>query len=177
MKIKSYVEIKVPVTYDNPWFLELREALKDIPVFWQKDYYHITMAFLDDTHDTNVVKKIIDGNLSDMCAINITFDKLDIFKTNTGLHIVHLTTENIPPEFQNIVDNIRKDICATESQIQSNFRLHVTLGRVSAPEADIHDIGLLLNNINFHPFSVLLNEIEYRLYKGRSIYRKKLRLN
>lgn len=175
MNTKSYVEIKVPITYDEPWFEELRSVLKDIPVLWQKAFYHITIAFIDYTHNINVVKNIIESNLNNVPAINVVFDKLDIFTTNSGLQIVHLTSENIPTELLNIVDNIRRDICATESQIQSNSRLHVTLGRISEREIDMDDIGFLIDDIDFLPFSLLLNEIEYRLYKGHGIYRKTLK--
>lgn len=175
MNTKSYVEIKVPITYDEPWFEELRSVLKDIPVLWQKAFYHITIAFIDYTHNINVVKNIIESNLNNVPAINVVFDKLDIFTTNSGLQIVHLTSENIPTELLNIVDNIRRDICVTESQIQSNFRSHVTLGRISEREIDMDDIGFLIDDIDFLPFSLLLNEIEYRLYKGHGIYRKTLK--
>jgi len=177
MNTKSYVEIKVPITYDKPWFQELRSVLKDIPVLWQKAYYHITIAFIDYTHNISIIKNIIESNFRYAPAINVTFDKLDIFTTNSGLQIVHLTAENVPTELQNIIDNIRRDIFATESQIQSNFRLHVTLGRISEPEIDIDDIGFLIDDIDFQPFSLILNEIEYRLYKGRSLYRKTLGSN
>ena len=30
--MKTYLEIKVPISYNAPWFSELRKALKDMPV-------------------------------------------------------------------------------------------------------------------------------------------------
>ena len=54
--MKTYLEIKVPISYNAPWFSELRKALKDMPVHWQNGYYHITMAFLDETRNIPVQK-------------------------------------------------------------------------------------------------------------------------
>ena len=47
--MKSYLEIYVPIQFDEPWFVELRNALTGVPVRWQTGYYHITMAFLNET--------------------------------------------------------------------------------------------------------------------------------
>lgn len=30
--MKSYLEIEVPITFEAPWFIELRDSLKDMPV-------------------------------------------------------------------------------------------------------------------------------------------------
>ena len=47
--MKSYLEIQVPLRYDAHWLEGLRTALHQINVRWQMGYYHITMAFLDET--------------------------------------------------------------------------------------------------------------------------------
>lgn len=38
MKLKSYLEIKVPISFEDSWFVDLRESLKDMPVLWQRDF-------------------------------------------------------------------------------------------------------------------------------------------
>ena len=76
--MKSYLEIKVPISFDAPWFCELRTALKDIPVYWQNGYYHITMAFLDETRNLPEVEAIMHKYLDNANAVSITFDKLDV---------------------------------------------------------------------------------------------------
>ena len=43
--MKTFLELKVPIKFENQWFLELRSELKDANVIWQKDFYHITMVF------------------------------------------------------------------------------------------------------------------------------------
>ena len=172
--MKTYLEIKVPISFDAPWFLELRESLKDISVRWQKGYYHITMAFLDDTQNLPDVETIMHKYLDHANAVTITFDKLDVFTASNGMLIVYLTTSYIPETFQSLVDDIRDDIDRTGSNIQSDFRLHVTLGRISEPGVDIDDIGFLINEIDLPPFTLSLNEVEYREFRGRSIYQNQL---
>jgi hypothetical protein len=38
------------------------------------------------------------------------------------------------------------------------------------PEADINDVGFLIDEIDFSPFTLTLNEVEYRVFRGRSLY-------
>jgi 2'-5' RNA ligase len=169
--MKTYLEIKVPISYNAPWFSELRKALKDMPVHWQNGYYHITMAFLDETRNIPEIEAIMHSYLDNANAVSITFNKLDVFTTNSGMKIVHLTTDSIPDDFQKLVNNIRNDISGnTSTSILSDFRLHVTLGRISMPEADINDVGFLIDEIDFSPFTLTLNEVEYRVFRGRSLY-------
>ena len=169
--MKTYLEIKVPISYNAPWFSELRKALKDMPVHWQNGYYHITMAFLDETRNIPEIEAIMHSYLDNANAVSITFNKLDVFTTNSGMKIVHLTTDSIPDDFQKLVNNIRNDISGnTSTSMLSDFRLHVTLGRISMPEADINDVGFLIDEIDFSPFTLTLNEVEYRVFRGRSLY-------
>ena len=174
--MKSYLEIKVPISYNALWFAELRKALKDMPVHWQNGYYHITMAFLDETRNIPEIEAIMHRYLDNANAVSITFNKLDVFTTNSGMKIVHLTTDSIPDDFQKLVNNIRNDISGnTSTSILSDFRLHVTLGRISMPEADINDVGFLIDEIDFSPFTLTLNEVEYRVFRGRSLYNHRLK--
>ena len=159
--MKTYLEIKVPISYSAPWFSEFRKVLKDMPVLWQKGYYHITVAFIDDTQHLSDVEAIMHKYLDHAHPVNITFD--------------HLGTSNVPEGFQTLVDDIRRDISCTHSSIQSDFKLHVTLGRITEPEADIDDIGFLIDEIDFVPFTLTLNEVEYRVFRGRSIYKTTLK--
>ena len=87
--MKSYLEIKVPISYNALWFAELRKALKDMPVHWQNGYYHITMAFLGDTRNLPEVEAIVHSYLDNANAVSMTFKKLDEFTTNNGMKIVH----------------------------------------------------------------------------------------
>lgn len=173
-QMKTYLEIKVPISYNDSWFAELRRVLKDIPVHWQYDFYHITMVFLDDTKNLPEVEAIMHKYIDNANSVNITFTKLDVFRANNGMQIVHLTTDCIPSDFQEMVNDIRHDICCTSTSINSDFRLHVTLGRITESEADMNDIGFLIDEIDFVPFTLNLNEVEYRVFRGRSIFKRKL---
>lgn len=172
--MKTYLEIKVPISFNNPWFIELREALKDMPVLWQRDFYHITMAFIDDTQHLPDVEAIMHKYLDNAKPVSLTFNKLDVFTANNGMLIVNLTASKIQDEFQTLVDDIRCEISCTNSNIQSDFRLHVTLGRITEPNADIDDVGFLIDEIDLPPFTLTLDEVEYRVFRGRSIYKNKL---
>ena len=173
--LKTYLEIKVPISFDAPWFIELRESLKDIPVRWQKGFYHITMSFLNDTQNLPDIEAIMHKYLDHANAVTITFDKLDVFTASNGTLIVYLTTTCIPKAFHTLVDDIRGEIGSTGSNIQSEFRLHVTLGRISEPGVDIDDIGFLIDEIDLPPFTLSLHEVEYREFRGRSIYKNTLK--
>lgn len=174
MKLKSYLEIKVPISFEAPWFVELRESLKDMPVLWQRDFYHITMAFIDDTQHQKDIEAIMHKYLDNAKPVSITFDKLDVFTATNGMQIVNLTATDVPADFQTLVDDIRCNISCTNSNIQSEFKLHVTLGRITEPEADIDDVGFLIDEIDIPPFTLTLNEVEYREFRGRCIYKNKL---
>ena len=174
MKLKSYLEIKLPITFEDSWFVKLRESLKDMPVFWQRNFYHITMVFIDDTQHLVDVESIMQKYLDSAKPVSITFDKLDVFTATNGMLIVNLTATEIPEDFQTLVDDIRCDVSCTNSNIQSDFKLHVTLGRITEPEVDIDDVGFLIDEIDLTPFTLTLNEVEYREFRGRSIYKNKL---
>ena len=129
---------------------------------------------MDDTQHLPDVEAIMHKYLDNAHPVTITFDKLDVFSTDSGMLIVHLTATETPTVFQTLVDDIRCDISGTNSNIQSNFRLHVTLGRITEHEVDIDDVGFLIDEINLSPFTHTLDEVEYRELRGRSIYKNKL---
>ena len=145
-----------------------------MPVLWQKGFYHITIAFIDDTQHLSDLEAIMHKYLDHALPVNITFDKLDVFTAGSGMMIVYLGTNNNPEGLQTLVDDIRRDICFTHSRIQSDFKLHVTLGRITEPEASIDDVGFLIDEIDFMPFTLTLNEVEYRILRGKSIYKTTL---
>ena len=172
--MKTYLELKVPLDYNTTWFLELRETLKNIPVLWQKGFYHITMAFIDDTQSLHEVESIMHKYLDFAHPVTLTFDKIDVFTASNGMIIVHLGVTRIPEIFQNLVDTIRYDISKTNSKIKSDFMLHVTLGRIVEREVEISDVGFLIDEVMFSPFTMTLDEVEYRVFRERSIYKNKL---
>ena len=106
--MKSYIEIKVPITFDENWFRELRNLLNGVDIRWQRGYYHITMAFLDYAPDNVNMIPGLNDILSDAIAPTITFDKLDAFASGYHSQVIHLTTTDASQDFLDLVDDIRQ---------------------------------------------------------------------
>ena len=88
--MKSYLEIYVPIQFDEPWFVELRNALTGVPVRWQTGYYHITMAFLNETPANLDLLPILKKHLTVFPAPVLTFDKLDVLSTYSRMFMCEL---------------------------------------------------------------------------------------
>ena len=73
-----------------------------------------------------------------------------------------------------MVKDIRGEINHTNSKIQSGFLFHVTLGRISEPGTDVDDIRGLIGKVDLPLLMLSLNEVEYREFRGRSIYKNTL---
>lgn len=131
MMMKCYLEIEVPVRYDALWFKELRDACKGVDVRWQRAWHHITMAFLDEMPVGVDFRGILDKHLKHYQAPELTFDKVDSFRTKFGMPIIYLSVTHVPKDFEAIVQAIRNDFETAGCEMQSAFKLHVTLGRVT----------------------------------------------
>ena len=172
--MKSYLEILVPIRYDAHWFEELRCALSHIAVKWQLGYYHITMAFLDNTPERVDLCPMLDKHLKTMNAPTLTFDKLDVFTTRSGTHIIYLTVSVIPKEFLSVTEKIRGEMTALGCRIDTSFNLHVTLGRVGDSIIKLSTLQKLVQSVSLPAFSLTLTNIDHRIYRGRTIYETKL---
>lgn len=175
--MKTYLEIQVPFRYDAPWFKNLRTAFTDISVKWQEGFYHVTMAFLDETPSNVDLRPILEKHLGQACAPTITFDKLNVFATRSGMYIINLTSSSVPKEFLHLTESIRNDLKNIGCQMQSGFLFHVTLGRISERGVSISDLKLLLESVELSPFSLALTDVDYRVFRGRTIYETKLNNN
>lgn len=168
--MKSYLEIQVPLCYDAQWLESLRRAFKGIPVRWQKGYFHITMAFLDETPSDVDFTPMISKQLRTTIAPTITFDKLDVFPTRSNdMYIVNLTCTNVPKTFENLIDKIREEFVKRGAVIESKFRLHVTLGRIQNMAISQKGIERVLSAIALSSFTLQLADVEYRWFRGRTI--------
>lgn len=168
--MKSYLEIQVPLRYDAQWFKTLREACKGIPVRWQKGYFHITMAFLDETPSDVDFVSVIGEQLRTTTAPTLTFDKLDVFSTMSGdMYIVNLTCRNISQTFVNLVNKVRAEFEKQGAVIESDFRLHVTLGRIKDLTISQKEIENILADVVLPLFTLQLPDIQYRWFRGRTI--------
>ena len=163
--MKSYIEIKVPVSFDEPWFDELRSLMEGVNVTWQRGHYHITMAFLDNSPRRVNLIPGLDAILGEALAPVITFDKLDAFTTRGDQsHVVHLTTTEVPADFSALVNAIRNHLKAKGCAMQSAFRLHVTLGRVKDRNVSLEALHDIIGRIDLPAATLDLTQVEYLTY-------------
>lgn len=168
--MKSYLELKVPIRYVDSWFAELRELLDGVNVRWQRDYYHITMVFLDYAPDNANLVPGLSERLEDALAPTITFDRLDAFATGGGhKQVIHLTTSHVPEDFLALVQDIRRYMKGKGCDIQSDFRLHVTLGRVQDPQTNLRQIKEAISQVDLPDITLDLSNVEYRVFRGKTL--------
>ena len=172
--MKSYIEIKVPISYDDYWFRELRDLLDGVDIRWQRGYYHITMAFLDETPERVNLVPGLNEILSEAIAPTITFDTLDAFASGPHRQVIHLTTTDIPEDFLDLVEDIRRYFKAKGCVIQSDFKLHVTLGRVQEPRMNVRKLKDIISQVEMPEFTMELSEVEYRIFRGKTLGQWKL---
>ena len=168
--MKSYLELKVPIRYVDSWFAELRELLDGVNVRWQRDYYHITMVFLDYAPDNVNLVPGLSERLEDALAPTITFDRLDAFATGGGhKQVIHLTTSHVPEDFLALVQDIRRYMKGKGCDTQSDFRLHVTLGRVQDPRTNLRQIKEAISQVDLPDITLDLSNVEYRVFRGKTL--------
>ena len=167
--MKSYIEIKVPIRYEESWFEQLRDLLDGVDIRWQRGYYHITMAFLDYAPDGVNLVPGLNGILEDAVAPEITFDMLDAFASGYHRQVIHLTTTDAPEDFLDLVDEIRQYFLAKGCRMQSDFRLHVTLGRVQDPRMNVHKLKDIISRVDLPTMTMTLTGVEYRIFRGKTL--------
>lgn len=172
--MKTYLEILVPLRYNASWFQELRLACRSIDVRWQMAYHHITMAFVDETPENIDIRPVLEKHLNAFPAPTLTFDKLDVFTAMSGMHIIYLTATDVPQSFLSLIKNIRSDMKTAGCVVDSWFRLHVTLGRVKDPHIQLVAIQELTESVPLPAFSLTLEDVDYRVFRGKTIYETKL---
>ena len=172
--MKTYLEIQVPLKYNASWFQELRLACRNIDVKWQMAYHHITMAFVDETPENIDLRPLLEKHLNAFPALTLTFDKLDVFTAMSGMHIINLTATDVPQSFLSLIEIIRSDMKAAGCVVDSWFRLHVTLGRVKDPHIQLATIQELAKSVSLPAFSLTLEDVDYRVFRGKTIYENKL---
>lgn len=132
-----------------------------VNIRWQDGHYHITVVFVNkiiekpNIHPYAPVFKC----LSYKVAPHLTFDKLDVFtsrsKDNPN-HVVCLTSSCPSKEFSDFVDNTRKIIDEAGWDYEPDFRLHVTLGRISAKLISLEELKNIISQVSVPPFTLQL---------------------
>lgn len=147
-----------------------------MPVRWQNGYYHITLAFLERVPSREEVISIINRHLESFEAPELTFDKLDAFGKRSGGGVLFLTSTAVPENFMRMVDALRQDLEAAGCMIEADFKLHVTLGRVDRDaRVDAERLRELAGSVDVPSFSLRLKTVNYREFRGRTLYSKVLK--
>ena len=173
-QMKTYIEIYVPIRYNAHWFENLRTVFNSVHVNWQKGFYHITMAFMDKTAEGVDWNQILDKHFGHTPAFEITFDKIDVFTSRSGTHIINLTATQVPARFLSLVEAVRNEMVNAGCKIQSNFKLHVTLGRADFPHFKLPTIREKISTIDMPKFTLTLTDVDFKVYKGPVIYKTSL---
>lgn len=165
--MKSYLEVKVPIEVNAPWFEELRKKMDEhhISVRWQNGFHHITVVFIDEGPSIESLECVFRECLEGCLAPNLTFDKVDAFSISSGRYIVYLTAEHPSNEFMALVKDVRDAVKTTGCEFGDNFRLHVTLGRVFDEHVDLEQLRDITNSIAVPSFTLRLPEVRYMEYR------------
>lgn len=166
--MQTYLELDVPLRKDARWFNSLKTALRDYPVSWQNGFYHVTMVFIDENPNRINLIPIFEKQLMTAVAPILVFDKIDVFTANNGKeHIINLTSTAIPDSFLSLIEAIRYDLNKVGCILKSDFKLHVTLGRLDESIIDLTTLGRLINKVALTPFSLILTDVHFRVRGDR----------
>ncbi len=166
--MRNYLELKVLIRREAAWFNSLRNALAkaDVPVTWKKSEYHITVAFMKDDQHVEELQTAFDEVLNKAGAPQLTLDKVGVFRTMSGEELIVFLTSSAPSErVMSLVDSLRSEVEKIGANMESNFRLHITLGRIKARLASLEQVEEVVKKIDVPPFTLTLQDAEYRYTK------------
>ena len=108
--------------------------------------------------------------LSKQTPLSLTLDKVDAFVTQSNEEIiVNITSKSPSKEFVALMDKLRTEAKNVVGDIESEFRLHITLGRIDSSKASIEQVRRITDSITVPSFDLSLKEAEFRFYRGSTI--------
>jgi len=162
--MQTYLEVDVGINRDFCWYKTLRETLKHYRVKWQYGFYHITIAFIDENPNRQNLIPIFEDVLRGTTAPIIAFDKINAFKAyRRKEYIISLTSTEVPDSLIALVESVRNSLKSVGCVLKSDFKLHVTLGRLDATAADLQDLNELINQVDLTPFRQALTDFNFRV--------------
>lgn len=172
MDKEKYIEVEVPVRQDAQWFKQLRAKMAEqgVNVKWQNGHFHITVAFITDHPQFANLFLPMTHSVAWKVGPFLTFDKVDAFTTRSGQHIVYLTSTNPTPEFMDMVRRIREEFKAVGCEFSTDFKLHVTLGRVEANQISLDALQRLLAQVTIPAFTLQLFNVNTLYYPSHDVY-------
>ncbi|MBO4451080.1 MAG: 2'-5' RNA ligase family protein [Bacteroidaceae bacterium] len=166
----NYLGMMAPIHMDAIWFQTLQQELSAaaIPVRWQREgTHHITLIFINDDHCVDSLKQEFSKLLSTRKPVPLTIDKLDAFTTENGsTHIVCLTATRPSTEILELVKDVKTLADHLKVDYEKRpFKLHITLGRITAEAISIEALQSVLPKVYFPKSDYLLDDIQYK-YQG-----------
>ena len=159
---ENYLEINVGISTRAQWYKVLMKKLKRFPVNRFIRRFHITALFLKDDALKADIKKIIDRELNNGKAPQLTFDKLEAFTNMSGSeHIVCLTSTHPQKEYVKLVEDLRRETSNLGAELEP-YRLHVTLARIPVGAISIEDLQKLVAEVPLRKFTLSLSTFVYR---------------
>ena len=76
----------------------------------------------------------------------------------------------MPERFTSLVEAVRGEMVGAGCRIQSDFKLHVTLGRANFPNSKLNTIRERINTIVVPKLSLTLTDVDFRVFRGPVIY-------
>ena len=74
-----------------------------------------------------------------------------------------------------LTESIYSDMKDAGCVILSDFMLHVTLGRVMSYDVELSDIKMVLEKVSMSPITLTLTDVDYREFRGRTIFETQLK--
>jgi 2'-5' RNA ligase len=168
MSRQTLLKFDVPLSQNSRWYTDLQQAFLSagIPVNWQSGGFHITAIFMYDDTQKEKLKTLFEHIISHHVAPELTFNKLDAFTGNkSGKHIVNLTATNPSHEFENLINILRTAAIKADALLE-DYKLHVTLGRISGKTTSLDTVKNILSSINFEPFPITLKKAIFKYLDG-----------
>lgn len=168
MSRQTLLKFDVPLSQDSRWYTDLQHAFLSagIHVDWQSGGFHVTAIFMYDDTQKEKLKTLFEHIISHHVAPELTFDKLDAFTGNkSGKHIVNLTSTIPSREFKTLINKLRTAAIETSALLE-DYRLHVTLGRISGKTTSLDTVRNILSSIIFGPFPVTLKKAIFKYLDG-----------
>ena len=174
MKKDNYIEIEVPINGRSSWMDELHSELRRYGVKWQNGFYHITMAFIHNSTDEErqAITDIVDDVIAGQNAFPMTFGELDAFTTRgKRTHVIYLRPTESNTAFNQMVNTLRSRISEVTTEMEPDFRLHVTLGRVDASNVTLQELKKAIAFIDAPEEDIVLRKVNHQIFKeyGKSI--------
>lgn len=164
----NYIEIEVPISSRSSWMDELHSELRRYGVKWQNGFYHITMAFIHNSTDEErqTITDIVDDVLDGQNAFSMTFGELDAFTTRgKRTHVIYLRPTESNNAFNRMVNTLRSRIAEMTTEMEPDFQLHVTLGRVDASNVSLSELKKAIAFVDALEEEITLRKINHQTFK------------